>query len=97
MAHHTAIEIDSKEIAPCEWQITVAVPSARVTEEFDHAYQGAARGMKIPGFRPGKAPVSVLRATLGDSILEDARQHLFEHVMADAVREAGPFGVGPVG
>lgn len=88
MAQHTAIEVTSKEIAPCEWQITVAVPSSRVTEEFNHAYQGAARGMKIPGFRPGKAPVSVLRASLGDSILEDARQHLFEHVMGDAVREA---------
>ena len=88
MTRHTPIEVTSKEIAPCEWQITVAVPSTRVTEEFDHAYQGAARGMKIPGFRPGKAPVAILRATLGDSVLEDARQHLFEHVMGDAVREA---------
>ena len=88
MSSKSTLEVQKKELNPCHWEVSVAVSAARVVEEHNHAYQSAARGVKIPGFRPGKAPISLLRATLGDSVLEDARQHLFEHVMGDAIREA---------
>ncbi len=87
MSSNSTLEVQKKELNPCHWEVSVTVPAARVVEEHNHAYQSAARGMKIPGFRPGKAPISLLRATLGDTVLEDAKQHLFEHVMGDAIRE----------
>ena len=45
--------------------------------------------MKIPGFRPGKAPASVLRQMLGDDLLTHAKEHLLEHVSGDALSAVG--------
>lgn len=80
------IEADKTEVGPCHYSITVKVPGDRVTQEFDHAYKAAARGLKIPGFRPGKAPVSMLRQVIGDGVAEEAKNHLFEHCSGDAMR-----------
>lgn len=83
------IEAEKTELGPCHYKISVKVPADRVTEEFDHAYKAASRGMKIPGFRPGKAPASVLRQLLGDGIQEHAVEHLFEHTSGDALGVVG--------
>ena len=87
MSKNIPVLASSEELGPCHLKIQVTVPGPRVSQEFDHAYQSAARGMKIPGFRPGKAPASMLRTMLGDGVDEHAREHLFEHVVGDALRE----------
>jgi trigger factor len=83
------IEATKTESGPCEYKISVTVPVERVTEEINHAYQDAARGQKIPGFRPGKAPASILRTMFGDELLEHAKSHLLEHVSHDALAAVG--------
>jgi trigger factor len=83
------IQATKTESGPCEYKISVTVPVERVTEEINHAYQDAARGQKIPGFRPGKAPASVLRTMFGDELLEHAKSHLLEHVSHDALAAVG--------
>lgn len=83
------IQAEKSPLGPCLWKIQVRVPAARVTEEFDHAFRAAAGHLKVPGFRPGKIPASVARQLLGDSALEHAREHLFEHVVSDSLRAVG--------
>ena len=89
MSKNHPIEATKTESGPCEYKISVTVPSERVTQEIDHAYQDASRGQKIPGFRPGKAPASVLRSMYGDSLLEHAKDHLIEHISQDALAAVG--------
>ncbi|MDP6963857.1 MAG: trigger factor, partial [Planctomycetota bacterium] len=89
MQKNHPIEATKVESGPCEYTISVIVPAERVTQEFNHAYQDAARGQKIPGFRPGKAPASVLRSMYGDGLLEHAKEHLLEHVSQDALSVVG--------
>ncbi len=89
MSKNHPIEAAKTESGPCEYKISVTVPVERVTEEINHAYQDAARGQKIPGFRPGKAPASVLRTMFGDELLEHAKSHLLEHVSHDALAAVG--------
>ena len=89
MSKSLPIEADKTELGACHYKISVKVPAERVTEEFDHAYKSASRGMKIPGFRPGKAPASVLRQLLGEGIQEHAAEHLFEHTSGDALGAVG--------
>ncbi|MDA1260604.1 MAG: trigger factor [Planctomycetota bacterium] len=83
------LQAEKSLLGPCHWKITLRVPSARIAEEFDHAYRRAASSLKVPGFRPGKVPAHMARQILGDSALEHAREHLFEHVISDAIRAAG--------
>lgn len=89
MSKNVPVQAQSEELGPCHLKVQVQVPGPRVSQEYDHAYQAAARGLKIPGFRPGKAPASVLRSMLGEGVQQQARQHLFEHVVGDALRELG--------
>ena len=89
MSKNHPIQATKTESGPCEYKISVTVPVERVTEEINHAYQDAARGQKIPGFRPGKAPASVLRTMFGDELLEHAKSHLLEHVSHDALAAVG--------
>lgn len=88
---HKAAPIHAEKtlLGTCHWQIQVKVPQARIAQEFDHAFASAAAHLKLPGFRPGKIPAQVARQMLGDSALEQAREHLFEHVVSDALRAVG--------
>lgn len=83
------IQVESSEEGSGLHRLQVKVPAERVRQEFDHTYKALARRVKLPGFRPGKVPVQVLRKHFGDSVVEDARDHLFEHVINDALRESG--------
>ena len=88
---HKAAPIQAEKtlLGTCHWQIQVKVPQARIAEEYDHAFTSAAAHLKLPGFRPGKIPAQVARQMLGDSALQQAREHLFEHVVSDALRSVG--------
>ncbi len=59
-------------------RIRVEVPVADVDHSFEHALRDLAAKVKIPGFRNGKVPMSVVRQRLGhDAIVEEAlRGHL---------------------
>ncbi len=86
---NTPIQVESTELGPCHHRLAVQVPADRVRQEFDHAIQAASRGVKVQGFRPGKAPADVLRKLLGDGVNEQAREHLFEHIIPEAIHQAG--------
>lgn len=70
-------------------------------DELDTAKRKAARSIakrvKIPGFRPGKAPYNVIERQVGEAaILEDAIEILAQDVYPKAVDDAGikPYGPG---
>jgi trigger factor len=88
VAQTPSIEVSSKEIGPCHYKLTVQVPCERIVEEFDHTYKAAGKDLAVPGFRKGKIPTEVLRGVLGDSVADDAKSHLFEHIVRDAVAQA---------
>ncbi|HEX4906059.1 MAG TPA: trigger factor [Acidimicrobiales bacterium] len=60
-------------------KLSVEVDAAEIDKAIDGAFKRIAREVKIPGFRPGKAPRAILEARLG---IEMARQ--------EALREALP-------
>ena len=88
MATTSNIEVNAEEIGPCHYKLTVQVPVERIVQEFDHTYREAGKTLAVPGFRKGKIPTNVLRGLLGDQVHEDAKNHLFEHIVRDAVQKA---------
>ena len=91
MSHHakTPIQAEKEDLGPCCYRIVARVPAARVREETDHAVRRAAAGLKVPGFRPGKVPTKLARELLGPSVEAEVREHLFQHVIDDALRAVG--------
>ena len=84
---HTPLEVSTEQLGVCHHRVQVRVPADRVLEEFDHAIRGAARGIKIPGFRSGKAPLNMLRAQLGPEAELHAQEHLFEHCVSESLAQ----------
>jgi trigger factor len=76
--------------------LEVQLPPERVVRAVDEAVRHLARRTRVPGFRPGKAPRAMLERALGiqrgaanepDPIYNDAREHLYERTVIEALRE----------
>lgn len=69
-----AITFECKENGACAYKVSFNVPAAAVDAEFKAASKEAAKYAKIPGFRPGKAPLSLVANRYREYILEDAER-----------------------
>ena len=69
-------------------KVSVEVDESEFEHEMEHAFRRIAREVRIPGFRPGKAPRKVLEAQLGSGFArEEALRHALPEYYAQAVRE----------
>lgn len=66
----------------------VAVPAAEVNRAYDQVWAGLARDVRVPGFRPGKAPRKVLESRVGKGYVEnEVRDRLLQVHYPQAARE----------
>jgi trigger factor len=68
--------------------LTVEVDEAEFDKAVDAAFRKLARDVKVPGFRPGKAPRQLLEARLGTEVarreaLRDALPEFYEKALAE--------------
>ncbi len=69
-------------------RVHVTVPADEFDKAIDAAFKKLAREVRIPGFRPGKAPRRLLEARLGTDIArEQALQDALPQYYVDAVNE----------
>lgn len=69
-------------------KFAVTVPSDEVGKVFEATWRSLARQVKVPGFRPGKAPRGVLEARVGKAeVAEEVREVLVDTYYPQAVRE----------
>ena len=66
-------------------KLSIAVDEAEFEADIDAAFKRIAREVRLPGFRPGKAPRKVLEARIG---LEAARGEAFEQALPKYYLEA---------
>ena len=67
-----------ERLTPTRVRISVEVPFAELKGDFDRAYKQLAQQVRLPGFRPGKAPAKLLEARVG-------RGAVLEQVVNDAL------------
>ena len=60
-----------EQLSPTRVRINVEVPFDELKPSFDRAYRKLASQVRIPGFRPGKAPARVLESRLGRGVVLD--------------------------
>jgi trigger factor len=84
-----------EHLSPTRVRINVEVPFDELKPNFDRAYRKLASQVRIPGFRPGKAPARVLENRLGrgvvlDEVVNEAIPAKYmEAVNADEIRTLG--------
>lgn len=78
-------------------KLTVEVEAEKLEEMKRRAASQIARKVKIPGFRPGKAPYAVIVRQVGEAaILEEAIELLVDEIYPEVLKEAQikPYGPG---
>jgi trigger factor len=69
-------------------KVSVEVDETEFDKAMDAAFRRIAREVRIPGFRPGKAPRRILEARIGSSVArEEALRESLPEYYAQAVRE----------
>ncbi|MEX2542822.1 MAG: trigger factor [Trueperaceae bacterium] len=82
------MEAKLKDKKPVEATVEVTVPAAEVDKTFDKVLRQLARQVKVPGFRPGKAPRGVLVKRVGKEALEgEVREELIESSYQKALEQ----------
>ena len=84
-----SIRVETIESTPILHTIEIEVDAARVRKVFDRAYRNLAKRVQVKGFRPGKAPRSVLEKLYGASVAEQLEQTLVSETLAAAVELSG--------
>ncbi len=68
-----------------ERRLEVAVPAQAVTSEIETRLKQLARTSRLKGFRPGKAPLQVVRKQFGDQVRAEVVSDLMRKSFAEAV------------
>ncbi|MFP5071524.1 trigger factor [Pseudonocardia nantongensis] len=85
-----------EHLSPTRVRINVEVPFDELKPDFDRAYKKIAQQVRIPGFRPGKAPARILEARIGrapvlDEVVNNAIPAKYQEAVTSA-EELTPIG-----
>lgn len=90
------MKIETQPLEDHHTQLTVEVDSLQMDEAKRRAARKIAHKVKIPGFRPGKAPYNfVLRYVGEEAILEEAMDLLVDEIYPKVIEESGIHPSGP--
>ena len=67
--------------------ITVEIPSEEVDKAIERISKKYSRSVRLPGFRPGKAPVQLIQQRMLDSILKEVAEELVPSAVDQALDE----------
>jgi trigger factor len=79
------IEITTKKSEGVARHLEVTVPAEAVAEEEDKTAKRYASRMRLPGFRPGKAPAAMVRKRFGPAIREEAINSLLNEAYKEVL------------
>lgn len=79
------IEITPKKSEGVERQLQISVPAAAVRDAEERAARRYASQVRMPGFRPGKAPAAMVRKRFAAEIRQEALESLVKEAYQQAV------------
>ncbi|VBB45049.1 Trigger factor [uncultured Desulfatiglans sp.] len=83
-----------EDISAVKKRLVVEIDAAEVDKELNEAYKRLGKTTKLPGFRPGKIPRTVLESYFGRQVREDVARDLINHTISEALNEAQTFPIG---
>jgi trigger factor len=91
------LKIETENLEDHQVKLTVEVDSDQLEAAKRKAARKLAKRIKIPGFRPGKAPYGVIQRHVGDeALLEESLEILVSDIYPDIIDQAeiDPYGPG---
>jgi trigger factor len=71
----------------CKHEIEITVPVDEIARETDRVVAGIQQKARLPGFRPGKAPASLIRSKFSKQVRDDVLENLLPKYFKQKVEE----------
>ncbi len=81
------MQVSVESIGNLERRMQVQVPAERVSEEIATRLKNLSRTARLKGFRPGKAPLTVIRRQFGQQVHREVIGELMQSSFAEAVSQ----------
>jgi len=77
-----------EDISATKKRLKIEIPSEAIENEIQSGLRGLQKRAKIPGFRPGKAPMSIIEKRFGKDLEGEVMERLVPEYYANALKEA---------
>jgi len=84
-----------EDIDSCKKKIKFDIAYKDYQAKVQSSYLTLARQVKVPGFRPGKAPMSILEKRFGPNVKKEVMTQLVSERLAEVIEEKGFRSVSP--
>jgi trigger factor len=74
-------------IEGCKHELEITVPEDEIQRETERVVSDIQKKVRLPGFRPGKAPASIIRTKFGNEVRQDVLEHLVPKYFQKRVQE----------
>jgi len=81
------MDVTVEDLSTVKKKLLIEIPQEEVVRELDQAYNTLKKRAKIKGFRPGKAPRSVLERLYKKDVQADVCSRLIQESFTDAIRK----------
>ena len=88
------MKVEIEQTNPCERRLTIEMPVERVQREMNAIYGGLQKRVKVPGFRQGKIPRSILENHYRHSVEQEILQKLIPEALSEAMTQENLLAVG---
>lgn len=78
-----------EDLSSTRKRLTIEVPSDVIEKEISRGLQDMQKRARIPGFRPGKAPINIIEKRFGKEVQAEVLEKIVPEQYFGAVREAG--------
>lgn len=83
------MKVEVTELGPIKRSLKIEISQEDVNKQFAEVYADLNRQVRIPGFRPGKAPQSLLEQRYGKDVGEDVVRRIIPTYYEKAIRQTG--------
>ena len=84
----------AKQAGECRMQFEIEIESGTISKAFDEVYAEITKISNIPGFRPGRAPLELVKKHHSKDAKDEVLKRLIPQAYAQALKE---HGVNPIG
>jgi trigger factor len=82
------LNITAERIQDSQVILTIEVDAERIEKSLDQAYRRNVGRVRVPGFRPGKAPRRIFERHVGrEALLQDALDRLVPEIVDEAIKD----------
>lgn len=81
------MQVNVETINPVTKKVSIEIPADQVNSEIEKTYANIQKRARIQGFRPGKAPLQLIKRTYSDSMRDEVMRRFYETTLFKTLAE----------